>query len=331
MKEIFLKLFEQLQAGQDVVMVTIIASGGSAPRKSGSRMLINKEGLIAGTIGGGAVEYQSQKLAETCLAQKKTVTHGFLLSPNQVADIGMICGGQVTVLCQYFSKENAELVSTVAAINQALADNLTFQLFSSLTAGDLRLYLDGKWSGPALSLTEPVEKIESGIVEAASGNFYAETFQMTGQVFVFGGGHVAQALVPVLHFLNFSTVVLDDRPDFLTETLFPLAEERILVDLTDFQQQVKIGKQDYAVVMTRGHLFDLEIEEQLLQTEARYIGVMGSRHKVAAHIKKLQEKGFAKSSIQRLTMPIGLAIGAQTPEELAISIAGQLIEVRSQV
>ncbi|WP_265457233.1 XdhC family protein [Enterococcus sp. HY326] len=330
MKEIFHKFWELLQDGQNVVLVTIIASGGSAPRKMGSRMLVTHEGIVTGTIGGGAVEYQSEKIAQACLKQHVTISKEFLLSPNQAADIGMICGGQVTVLCQFFTAENESAISIAAAVQQVLASDKSFYLLSSLKQGKLLLFLDGRWLGEELPLVDTKEIAAGGIIEIVEESYYSEFVQEAGRVFIFGGGHVAQALVPVLHYLDFSTVILDDRPDFLTQELFPLAEERILVDLANIKTQVKITAKDYAVVMTRGHLFDLELEEQLLQTKARYIGVMGSRHKVAAHIKQLREKKFLESSIERLTMPIGLAIGAQTPNELAISIAGQLIEIRSQ-
>ena len=146
----------------------------------------------------------------------------------------------------------------------------------------------------------------------------------------FGSGHVARALVPILNYLSFYCVVVDDRPEFLTAQAFPQAEELRVIPLENLAAFIEITADDYGIVITRGHNFDFIVAKQLLETPAKYIGVMGSKHKIASQVRRLKEVGYTMTEIERIFMPIGLDIAAETPEELAISIAGELIQQRYQ-
>lgn len=150
-----------------------------------------------------------------------------------------------------------------------------------------------------------------------------------GIVYVFGGGHVAQALVPVLAAVDFQCVVLEDRAEFCNRELFPQAYDVKWIDNKRIGDFVSIGKEDYVCIMTRGHKDDILVQEQVLKSPARYIGVIGSRAKKAAVFAKLSEQGFTREDLARIHTPIGLAIGAETPEEIAVSIAAEMIQIRS--
>ena len=146
---------------------------------------------------------------------------------------------------------------------------------------------------------------------------------------VFGGGHCALALVPVLRTVGFWVAVYDDRPEFANTQRFPWAETVVCHAYTDLSGGIELMPADYAVVMTSGHSHDFEVEEQLLRRPLAYVGVMGSRAKTAYVNQRLREAGVSEAAIRRVHTPIGTAIKAVTPEEIAISITGELIYERA--
>ena len=146
-----------------------------------------------------------------------------------------------------------------------------------------------------------------------------------------GDGIVAQALVPILTSVDFSCVILENREEFCRPELFPGAEDVRMIENWHLGDYVSIGEEDYVCVMTRGHKDDTIVQEQILRTPAAYIGVIGSRRKKASVFRVLKEDGFTDRDLERITTPIGLEIGAETPAEIAISIAAQMIEVRAKV
>ena len=161
-------------------------------------------------------------------------------------------------------------------------------------------------------------------------DIFAEQLNSSGRVYIFGGGHVAQALEPVLTNIGFRCVVMDDRPDFTRRELFPTAEEIKLIDFGNIAASVNITGEDYVCVMTRGHAFDTVVQSQILPLRPYYVGVIGSRAKAAGVRRQLIENyGVSEADCDIVTTPIGLDIGAETPAEIAISIAAQLIAVRA--
>ena len=152
----------------------------------------------------------------------------------------------------------------------------------------------------------------------------------SGRVYIFGGGHVAQALEPELSRIGFRCVVMDDRPDFARRELFPTAEEIKLIDFNRISDSVSITGDDYVCVMTRGHAYDTVVQSQVLPLRPYYVGVIGSRAKAAGVRRQLIENyGVSEADCGLVTTPIGLDIGAETPAEIAVSIAAQLIAVRA--
>ena len=169
-----------------------------------------------------------------------------------------------------------------------------------------------------------------GAVTLEGVNYYAEQYSYDGRVYVFGAGHVGRELVPLLCHLGFDCVVYDDREEFADAAAFPQAEK---VQAVDFQRLAEVcspTERDYAVVMTRGHVHDANVERFLLTTPVGYIGIMGSRSKAAMARAALLAEGYTQEQLARVTTPIGIAIGSETPAEIAVSIAAQLIQVRSQ-
>ena len=145
-----------------------------------------------------------------------------------------------------------------------------------------------------------------------------------------GGGHIAKALTPILASVDFRVVVMYERPEFAANGRFPRASQVVCGDFGRLDGVFTFRENDYAVVVTSGHVHDFEVEEQLLRKELAYVGVIGSRKKTAAVNEKLRAAGITEDQLAKVHTPIGLAIGAVTPEEIAVSIAAEMIAVRAE-
>ena len=150
-----------------------------------------------------------------------------------------------------------------------------------------------------------------------------------GRVYIFGGGHVSQALVPAIAAVGFRPVVYDDRPEFADPALFPQAEAALCGSFTALAERIKVTPDDYVVIMTRGHQADYEVLTQTLRSGAKYIGCIGSKKKLSICRDRLLAAGFTAEEYAKVHAPIGLAIGAETPEEIAVSVAAEMIAVRA--
>lgn len=323
LKKLFSDIYETIKNGEDIVLVSVIAGSGSAPRGAGARMIVHQDGTSSGTIGGGAVEYQSVLLAVKAFNQKKSFIHGFRLAPNEVADLGMICGGDVEVFFQYIEG---------SIKNTALIKNINIQLDKDENSWLItEISNDVLWGMKIHSEGRNGIKLNSGLIKENERKYFIEPLVTAGKVCIFGGGHISQKLVPVLKSVDFKCIVIDDRPEFSNAGLFPLAEKTLVADFVDFSTSIKINPCDYVVIVTRGHNNDYDVLVQALRTDASYIGLIGSRTKLAKTKERLLRDGFSEDDFNRVYAPIGMAIKAVTPEEIAISIAGEMIKVRAEL
>jgi xanthine dehydrogenase accessory factor len=147
-------------------------------------------------------------------------------------------------------------------------------------------------------------------------------------LYLFGGGHVSLQIARIAKMVGFKIVVIEDRPTFANKERFPMADETRVEDMYTVFERLKIDDQSYIVAVTRGHQHDEPVIEQAIRTEARYIGMIGSKRKISRMWKKLIERGADKARLAQVHAPIGLEIGADTPEEIAVSIVAQLIQSR---
>lgn len=333
MKKLLAMARVHFQAGEDLVLVTIIASSGATPRGVGARMLVSKAGRLCGTIGGGAVEYRSEQIAQRVLEEKSSREADFSLTRKDVQKLGMICGGDVRVFFSYIPAGDQEAAFILTRASELMGGAQALWLVCDIAQGGrLGLYTaeDGFMG---LTLPASMEKHLTGQprrIQEDGFDLYIEEISSPGRVIVFGGGHVAQELVPVLSHVGFRCVVMDDREEFTKEKLFPGAEAVILGSFGEISRYITVTEQDYVCVMTRGHAFDTAIQAQVLPCRPQYVGVIGSRTKAAGVRRVLKEEyGLPDGLLDMVTTPIGLSIGAKTPEEIAVSIAAQMIAVRA--
>jgi xanthine dehydrogenase accessory factor len=236
--------------GQRVVLCTVVDSSGSVPQRPGARLALAADGGLIGTIGGGAVEQLVLEAARELLKRGGTK----LLSTHLTRDLGMCCGGRLTVFLQ---------------------------------------------------TVDPAEKL-----------------------FLFGAGHVARPLAARAKEVGFRVTVIDERPEWANVERFPTADELLVEPPLDIVAELPFDERASLCVVTHDHRLDQEIVEACLRRPYRYLGVIGSRRKAEMFRERLRAKGFPEPRVAAVHCPMGVAINAQTPEEIAISICGELIAVR---
>ena len=332
MRSFFREIVHALEAGQPVELVSVAASEGSTPRGAGAMMAVFPSGRTAGTIGGGNVEFACQQLAAELLEQKADALRQFRFVQGEAASLGMVCGGGVTVQLQYLPAGDRQAVALLRDLIEAGGGDRNTWL--------LRRIQGERVAAMGLADRDGVRHLDCPPAHLAellkSGTVFAEGWLSipvvkAGQTYLFGGGHVSQALVPVLASAGFRPVVYDDRPEFSNPALFPQAEKTLCGEFTRLAEQITVTPEDYVVVMTRGHQADYEVLAQVLRSGAKYLGCIGSKRKLALCRDRLLADGFTEAEYRRLHAPIGLAIGAQTPEEIAVSVAAEMIAVRAGV
>jgi len=346
MKNLYADLAALLTAGEDVAVATIAGRSGSAPRTAGARMLVRRDGSFTGTIGGGLVEKQVLESAREVLATGRSVFRHFSLTGTDVESMDMICGGNLDVLVELWSARSATDLAVCRLAAECLRRRERGWLATRLPGsgegikGSLpRWFLGagGRQAGPDPPESLRVEMMGRRhrnpgpvLVELDGQRFLLEAVSTPATVYIFGAGHVSQQLAELTVLVGFRTVVLDDRAEFVTRERFPRADELILLSgFAGCLAGLELSSDSYLVIVTRGHRHDLTVLEQALSTDAGYIGMIGSRNKIETLYRALREKGVSPEQLARVHAPIGLAIGAETPEEIAVSIVAELIRVRA--
>lgn len=336
MKTFFKILNDELLAGRDITMVSVTSSSGSTPRGAGARMIVGEKGRLYGTIGGGAVEFLCQNKGQEVLKTKKSFNEVYMLRQNQVQDLGMICGGDVACFFQYISSEDENIKEIVKAVVEGFEKDEDIWLVNDITE-DARFSMGVIYgNGTVVGMDCPdqiINYLDAGTrkCKIEERTYFVEKINHNSKVYVFGGGHVAQQLVPTLSRIGFNCIVLEDREEFAKAELFSGVVSTKIVDMENLYEFCKeVTKNDYICIMTRGHKDDYIIQRQVLKTPARYIGVIGSRRKTAGVMEKLRNDGYNDEDLARITAPIGIPLDAETPAEIAISIASQLINERAK-
>ncbi len=342
MIEIYQECCKLLQAGQPVVLATVFEAKGSAPRVAGARMLVRLDGSICGTIGGGRLEHDAVQLARTLYDKAESVIYTFDLTGSDVAGMDMICGGKGEVWLHYFtgnaqeqsvcqavlsalaSRQKAWLVTEISRLPDATGRQIALLDESDAVHGSLQLSpaLVREWAGQKASAAIFTE-------EYGGSRFLVEQIRPLRTVLIFGAGHVSQQVAPLCERVGFRVVVLDDRAEYANRSRFTANTEIRVIDSFADWAGLPIDAGCYIVILTRGHIHDKTVLAQALQTSAGYIGMIGSRRKRDKIYQALRDEGITQEQIERVHSPIGLDIGAETPEELAVSIVGELIQVRA--
>ena len=310
--EVLREAVARASAGEPLALVTVIAVRGSAPRHVGTKMLVTAAGDSIATIGGGRVEFDVTRTAvEVARGGPARRVHHHL-----VRDLAMCCGGSMEFYIE-------PVAPSVDAIREVLAR------FEARVPTLLCTPLDGG----AKTVAELPASSDLRF-PARDGERFVEPIWPRERVILFGAGHVARALGPIAHGVGFEVVVCDDDETGAASEIADAPWAVAVVesfDVRDVEADVgALGRSDYALIMTRDHAVDQAILEQLVsRSSLAYLGLIGSRGKIARFHKRLRAKGVATDGDwARLHAPIGLDIGAETPEEIAVAVVAELVQVR---
>ncbi len=340
MEKIVLDTIRNLREGRPVVWAMVTDRTGSGPRSAGSRMAVFRDGTLSGSVGGGRLEGDALVEAARLFENPgRSVIH-FDLTGEEVANLDMICGGAVDLLLESISPDDAGARDLLDRLVRPQSEPLLF--VTSLTPGPPSPFaathgLANEQGSVAGNLTVPVEMVNRSlslnapeIAETAAGKVLLEPLVRRPRLVIFGGGHVSLELARVANLVDFRVTVMDDRAEFANRDRFPMAEEIILRPLDKAVEGIVFDDATYVAIITRGHLYDMDVLRQVIGTNARYIGMIGSRRKVSMIREKLAAEGVPQEKLDGVHAPIGIAIEAETPAEIAVSIVGEMIHAKNR-
>ncbi len=341
-RSIYEQVVEFIDAGRSFALATILRADGSTPRKAGVRAIIDEAGGIWGTLGGGAVEAEAQRRAVEVCKSKQTIVFELALEGECRSDDAPICGGNMRILVDArVEKDRGSYAQAAQAVRQRQCGALLTTVCTGAETEAAVRWIPkeaigaerGFPGGEAISLCLGREEARLFVQQGQEPNIRRESLVEPvipmPILLIVGGGHIGQALARQAILVGFDVVVLDDRPEFTNPALFP---EGVATRCGDIREEVEasaIGRDTYIVIVTRGHKHDAEALEACIHAPAAYIGMIGSKRKVALMRKDFVESGLAgEEEFGRVFAPVGLDIGAVTVPEIAASIVAQLIAVR---
>ncbi len=338
---LYFKAEELLSRGKKIIFAKIIRRSGSTPRDVGSMCIISENGDLYGTVGGGALEYKAQKRAIELLKSGKSFIYKFKLSNEDLAKNGMICGGNVDLYMIPLFPSNKETILIFNEIKKILTNNHSCTLIThiqdTLGADKPGQHAIIKENGQILGQISDVDIASSDLNKNATHNLitlngkdlFIEKITTNPRIFLFGAGHVSKYVAKLAKMVGFDISLIDDRPEFANNESFPDVDNIHILNFQKAFDELHISENSYILIITRGHLHDKDVLEQALATKAGYIGMIGSIKKRNIIYRSLIEKGFSKETLEKVHSPIGLEIRAETPEEIAVSIVGELIKTRA--
>lgn len=342
------RLFEEavalLKKGHDFAYATIISEQGSAPRSMGAKMLITAD-EIYGSIGGGGMEGEVIALArQEVLESKKSMVKYYNLSGEDVAISDFICGGEQEVLIDYMGADNASHLAIFTEAMGLASSGEKAWLVTALDDSPLAEYprqfclvnkkgeitggfRDDRYFKRAM-IQDPLGAKRHGSL-GGEQRLVVDAIHTGGGVYLFGAGHVSREVAKITTMVEFQTVVIDDRAEFANESRFPNCQV-VVIDSFEDLPKLMVDGDSYILIITRGHMHDRTVLEWALGTKAGYIGMIGSVSKRDKIYDVLRKQGVSQERLDQIYSPVGLAINSETPAEIAVSIVGQLIQVRGE-
>ena len=351
MKSIYPSVLEQIRSGSKCVLACVVRTSGSSPQKPGSSALFGEEGLLSGTVGGGLLEGEVQRLAaDILISETSSLTYYNLVSGQ--GEEGAICGGEAYVL---LDAHPARHLKTWTAMEESLLKSQRGFLLTVFSRDqDLDKSIDRYWveEGADPNLLAELDPLLRNVLQDQLKNAirygffemeiqsipgsnmdlaYLEHVKPKPRLIIAGAGHVGRALAHMGALLEFEVTVVDDRREYANRHNIPDAGHLVVQEIGSAMKEIKKDPDTYIVIVTRGHQQDAEALKPCIGSSADYIGMIGSAHKVAIMKEQfLENKWATPEQWSVLHTPIGIPIGSKTVEEIAISIAAQLVEVRSR-
>ncbi len=342
MQEQIQNILETLKQGKSVAFAMLVETRGSTPQKAGACMTVYPDGSQSGTLGGGCVEADVKRDALKLLNEGGRELITFQLDHETGWEEGLICGGRMKMLVDpihpkddrtYFEKIE-QLLSSNKGFTQAVVLDTHEETKSQ--SGSFYLINENGELEASCGESEPPEKLLENIKPLESrprpyvknGISYLPHLKKD-RVIIIGAGHVGQKVGELAAEASFEVWVVDDRKEYCNPERLPFAANLIVDDFENGLEQLEIHHNTYCIIVTRGHKHDGETLFHIAETDACYIGMIGSKRKIKLIFEELLREGISREALEKVKAPLGFNIGSQTVPEIAISIVAELIACRN--
>ncbi len=309
--EFYTKILQKLKNNHKCYLLTVVENLGSSPGRQGFKMFVSDDGFISGSIGGGIMEYQFvEKVKKDLKADRLEVLFKRQVHQGKAKkdSSGMICSGEQTVVFHPLTKKD---IPSIEKISHAIKNNIPSILVLSKNG---------------ISVVEQNQKNQ---FEFDNYNewLFKEHLTFKEIFYIIGAGHVGLATSKIAHYLGFYVIIFDNRKELNTLLENHFVHKKHIVDYGDIKKHIKPN--NFVAIMTSKFIDDKNILAQIINVKHRYLGVLGSKNKIKIMFNSLEKEGIDKEQLKAVFAPIGYAIKSQTPEEIAISIAAEVIQVKN--
>jgi xanthine dehydrogenase accessory factor len=316
-KEILDTLERWKAEGLRVATATVVKTERSAPRDPGAMLAVSERGEVAGSVTGGCVEPAVYEEAREVLAGGAPRLRTYGIADDEAFEVGLPCGGTVHIFVDALDE------TMLTPLAEALREERPIALEVAISGpriGAKRLVSSGDGASGEL-----LARGETAIVETDEGELFVNSFAPRPEMYVFGAVDHAAAVAQVGRFLGYRVTICDARARFATKERFPDVDELVVEWPDRFLSQAPVDERTVICVLTHDHKFDVPLLKVALETNAGYIGAMGSRRTNEARAEALKAEGVTDEQLARVKAPIGLDIGSRTPEEVAIAVAAEVV------
>mgnify|MGYP005989183595 CR=1 FL=1 len=309
------QLLHKLQENKKAYVLTVIQNFGSSPGRKGFKMLVAEDGFIFGSVGGGVMEFTLVEETKNLLASKNTpiLFKKQIHQGNGEDKSGMICSGEQTVVFHPFEIDKIDFVKSLLEISQ---NNEQKTICFSPTGIDF--------------ISNQIKEKYEATIKSDTDWEFKELIGFKETITIVGGGHVGLSVSQLFRQLNFHVIVFDNRENLNTLEVNNFAHQKQVIDYTDIEKHIKQGNDSYVVIMSNKYTDDKIVLSQIIRNDYKFIGVLGSKAKLKTMWEVMLKEGFTQQELDSVYAPIGLQIKSQTPEEIAVSIAAQIIEVKNK-
>ena len=348
MREIYARMAELEREGRAFAIATVVRTSGSTPQVVGAKLLVDDLGRVVGTLGGGCVEGDAFAEAREVMASGHPSLREYELTEELAWDTGLVCGGTMWIAIE--PGERALLVADRDLLGDVLAASSGGRPVALSTlllregkvlspAGRLFVEPDGCVHGTLgdSSLDERAAAAAREVLRAGTARnvvlddaheLLVEPVLSRPRLVIAGGGHVGLALAKQGALLDMDVTVIEDRPEFAARERFPSPIEVMHADMTEALRTMTIGWNSFVVIATRGHKLDARCLRSAVTTDARYVGLLGSRRKTILIARMLRDEGVPEERLRAVHAPIGLDLGGRTPAEIALAVLAEITQER---
>ena len=311
-------IFNRITTGFPVILMIVADSSKSSPGRQGFKMAVSSGGELAGTVGGGIMEHNLVEQCRGYLKDERNINQVKKLFHNKTSageKSGLICGGTETIIIRTLTADNANFISDIISSFENLKGGI-FQI------DPVRI---------SFNVTNTRGRAIFFNYESDNDWTYEENTGFPETVYIIGSGHVGLAVSKIMSMLDFYVIAIDSRNDVSTVLNNTYADKKLIISYEEVGEHIIEGDKTYAVIVTHGHDTDVIALKSVIEKKLAYLGMMGSKRKIKSVFNHLVESGTEPELLDRVHSPIGLEIEAESPEEIAVSIAAEIIKLKNRI